>query len=74
MKNIVAVSLMSLLVFTSCSRKQEKGTGLEKIPLLVKAEKVKKGSLSLYFHYKGTVAAWRTANIIPDASGRIGRF
>ena len=74
MKNIVAVSLMSLLVFTSCSRKQEKGTGLEKIPLLVKAEKVKKGSLSLYFHYKGTVAAWRTANIIPDASGRIGKI
>ena len=74
MKKILVVSLLSLLVFPFCSRKQEKGTGLEKIPLLVKAEKVKKGSLALYLHYKGTVAAWRTANIVPDASGRIGRI
>ena len=33
-----------------------------------------KGTLAKYFNYKGTVSAWKTANIAPDASGRVGRI
>ena len=74
MKKTFIVILTSFLMLSFCAKKQDKGMGLVKKPLLVKATEAKNGSLALYLNYKGTVAAWKTANITPDTSGRVGRI
>ncbi|MDD8012858.1 MAG: efflux RND transporter periplasmic adaptor subunit [Acidobacteriota bacterium] len=73
MKKIAIALLALVLTLTFCSRKGEQATEQQK-PLLVKAELPQKGTLAKYFNYKGTVSAWKTANIAPDASGRVGRI
>jgi RND family efflux transporter MFP subunit len=74
MKKILIASLLVIVVFLSfCSKKKEEA-GLQQKPLLVKVELPQKGTLAKYFNYKGTVSAWKTANIAPDASGRVGRI
>jgi len=72
-KILFALLLVLVLTFTFCSKKAEQATEQQK-PLLVKAELPQKGTLAKYFNYNGTVSAWKTANIAPDASGRVGRI
>jgi RND family efflux transporter MFP subunit len=73
MKRILIALLVLVFTVTFCSKKNEV-TNLQQKPLLVKAELPQKGTLVKYFDYKGTVSAWKTANITPDASGRVGRI
>jgi RND family efflux transporter MFP subunit len=73
MKRILFALLVLVFALSFCSKKNEV-TDLKQKPLLVKAELPQKGTLAKYFNYKGTVSAWKTANIVPDASGRIGRI
>ena len=72
-KNSIALLLVLALGLSFCSKKQEK-TDLQQKPLLVKVQAPEKGTLAKYFNYKGTVSAWKTANIAPEASGRVGRI
>jgi len=73
MKRILFALLALVFTLSFCSKKSEV-TGLQQKPLLVKAELPQKGILVKYFNYKGTVSAWKTANIAPDTSGRVGRI
>jgi len=73
MKNILIVLMVLVFTMSFCSKKNEV-TDQQQKPLLVKAELPQKGTLAKYFNYKGSVSAWKTANIVPDASGRIGRI
>jgi multidrug efflux pump subunit AcrA (membrane-fusion protein) len=73
MKRILFALLVLVFTLSFCSKKNEM-TELQQKPLLVKAELPKQGTLAKYFNYNGTVSAWKTANIAPDASGRIGRI
>jgi RND family efflux transporter MFP subunit len=73
MKRILFALLVLVFTLSFCSKKNEV-TDLKQKPLLVKAELPQKGTLAKYFNYKGTVSAWKTANIAPDASGRVGRI
>ncbi len=74
MKKITIALLLVLVVFLSFCSKKKDAVDLQQKPLLVKAEQPQKGTLTRYFNYKGTVSAWKTANIAPDASGRVGRI
>ena len=74
MKRILIVLLVLVFTLSFCSKKGGQEAEAQKQPLLVKAELMTKGTLSKYFNYKGTVSAWKTANIAPDASGRVGRI
>jgi RND family efflux transporter MFP subunit len=65
--------LVLVLALTFCSKKKDVSE-LQTQPLLVKVQRPEKGTLEKYFNYKGTVSAWKTANIVPDASGRVGRI
>lgn len=71
------ISIAWLLVFalslSFCGKKQQ-NADLQQKPLLVKTQAPEKGTLAKYFNYKGTVSAWKTANITPEASGRVGRI
>ncbi|MBE0665535.1 MAG: efflux RND transporter periplasmic adaptor subunit [Chrysiogenales bacterium] len=73
MKRILIALLVLVFCLSFCAKKSEV-TELQQKPLLVKAELMQKGTLAIYFNYKGTVSAWKTANIAPDASGRVGRI
>ncbi len=73
MKRILFALLVLVFALSFCSKKSEV-TELQQKPLLVKAELPQKGTLAKYFNYNGTVSAWKTANIAPDASGRVGRI
>jgi RND family efflux transporter MFP subunit len=74
MKKIsIALLLVFVMALSFCAKKQQTAA-LQQKPLLVKVEQPQKGTLAKYFNYKGTVSAWKTANIIPDASGRVGRI
>ena len=73
MKKIPIALLVLVFALSFCSKKKEQATEQQK-PLLVKVELPQKGTLTKYFNYKGTVSAWKTANIAPDASGRVGRI
>jgi RND family efflux transporter MFP subunit len=73
MKRILIALLVLVFTMTFCSKKS-KVTDMQQQPLLVKAALPQKGTLAKYFNYKGTVSAWKTANIAPDASGRVGRI
>ncbi len=73
MKKILIALLVLVFTLSFCSKKSEE-TNLQQKSLLVKAELPQKGILAKYFDYKGTVSAWKTANIAPDASGRVGRI
>ena len=74
MKKVWIALLVLVVTLSFCSKKGGQSTGLQKKPLLVKVEPMQKGTLARYFNYKGTVSAWKTANIAPDASGRVGRI
>ena len=74
MKRIYIVLLALVFTLSFCSKKGGQEAEAQKQPLLVKAELMTKGTLSKYFNYNGTVSAWKTANIAPDASGRVGRI
>jgi len=74
MKKIsIALLLVIVMTLSFCGKKKETA-GLEQQPLLVKVQSPQKDTLIKYFNYKGTVSAWKTANIAPDASGRVGRI
>src|SRR5512137_2662008 len=73
MKKILIALLVLVITLSFCSKKSEQATEQQK-PLLVKTELPQKGTLAKYFNYKGTVSAWKTANIAPDASGRVVRI
>jgi len=73
MKKVLFALMVMVLMLSFCSKKSEV-TDLKQKPLLVKAELPQKGTLAKYFNYKGTVSAWKTANIVPDAAGRVGRI
>jgi RND family efflux transporter MFP subunit len=73
MKKVLFALLALVFALSFCSKKNEL-VDLKQQPLLVKAEMPQKGTLTKYFNYKGTVSAWKTANIAPDASGRVGRI
>jgi membrane fusion protein, multidrug efflux system len=72
MKKVLFALLVLVLTLSFCWKQKE--VAMEQKPLLVKAELPQKGTLAKYFNYKGTVSAWKTANIVPDASGRVGRI
>jgi membrane fusion protein (multidrug efflux system) len=71
----IAIALMLVFVITLsfCGKKKETGD-LQQKPLLVKVQAPQKGTLAKFFNYKGTVSAWKTANIVPEAPGRVGRI
>ncbi len=73
MKKLLFALLVLLVTLSFCSKKSEV-TDLQQQPLLVKAELPQKGIMAMYLNYKGTVSAWKTANIAPDVSGRVGRI
>jgi RND family efflux transporter MFP subunit len=74
MKKIsIALLLVVVMSLAFCGKKKETAV-LQQLPLQVKVQVPEKGTLAKYFNYKGTVSAWKTANIVPDASGRIGRI
>jgi RND family efflux transporter MFP subunit len=73
MKRILFALLVLVFTLSFCSKKSDV-TEQQQKPLLVRAELPQKGTLAKYFNYKGTVSAWKTANIVPDASGRVGRI
>ncbi|MFO7705105.1 MAG: efflux RND transporter periplasmic adaptor subunit [Halopseudomonas sp.] len=74
MKKIsIALLLVIVMALSFCGRKKETAD-LQQLPLQVKVQVPQKGTLAKYFNYKGTVSAWKTANIVPEASGRIGRI
>jgi membrane fusion protein, multidrug efflux system len=73
MKKVLFALLVLVFTLSFCSKKNDVAD-LQQKPLLVKAEMPQKGILTKYFNYKGTVSAWKTANITPDASGRVGRI
>jgi len=73
MKKVLFALLFLVFALSFCSKKKEV-TDQQQKPLLVKAELPQKGTLAKYFNYNGTVSAWKTANIAPDASGRVGRI
>ena len=73
MKKVLFALLFLVLALSFCSKKNDVAD-LQQKPLLVKAELPQQGTLTKYFNYKGTVSAWKTANIVPDASGRVGRI
>ncbi|MCX6557400.1 MAG: efflux RND transporter periplasmic adaptor subunit [Candidatus Aminicenantes bacterium] len=73
MKKTLFALLILVFTLSFCSKKNNVSEFQQK-PLLVKAEMPQKGTLTKYFDYKGTVSAWKTANIAPDASGRVGRI
>ena len=73
MKRILFALLVLVFALSFCAKKNEV-IDLQQKPLLVKAQLPQKGILAKYFNYKGTVSAWKTANIVPDASGRVGRI
>lgn len=72
-KRSIALVLVSVVALSFCGRKQEEGD-LRQLPLQVKVQAPQKGTLAKYLNYKGTVSAWKTANIAPEASGRVGRI
>jgi RND family efflux transporter MFP subunit len=72
-KTAIASLLVFIVALSFCSKKKE-SVDLQQKPLLVKVEHPQKGTLAKYFNYNGTVSAWKTANIAPDASGRVGRI
>jgi RND family efflux transporter MFP subunit len=75
MKKIpIALLLVPVLALSFCAKKKGNEADLQRKPLLVKAELPQKGTLAKYFDYKGTVSAWKTANIAPETSGRVGRI
>ncbi len=71
--SIALLVLVFIVALSFCSKKKEV-VDLQQKPLLVKVELPQKGTLAKYFNYNGTVSAWKTANIAPDASGRVGRI
>jgi RND family efflux transporter MFP subunit len=74
MKKIsIALLLVLVIALSFCAKKKDAGVLAQK-PLLVKAELPQRGTLTKSFNYKGTVSAWKTASIVPDASGRVGRI
>ncbi len=73
MKRILIALLVVVFALSFCAKKSDVAE-LQQKPLLVKAELMQKDTLAIYFNYKGTVSAWKTANIAPDASGRVGRI
>jgi RND family efflux transporter MFP subunit len=73
MKRVLYALLVLVFALSFCSKKNEV-TELQTQALLVKVQRPAKGTLAKYFNYKGTVSAWKTANIVPDASGRVGRI
>jgi RND family efflux transporter MFP subunit len=74
MKKIsIALLMVFVIALSFCAKKQEAVERQQK-PLLVKAERPQRGTLAKYLNYKGTVSAWKTANIVPDTSGRVGRI
>ncbi len=74
MKKIsIALLLVIVMTLSFCGRKQETAA-LQQLPLQVRVQAPQKETLAKYFNYKGTVSAWKTANIAPDASGRVGRI
>lgn len=74
MKKIAFALLLVIVLTLSFCAKKGQVADLQQKPLLVKVELPQKGSLAKYFNYNGTVSAWKTANIVPDASGRVGRI
>ncbi len=74
MKKIsIALLLVFVIALSFCSKKKE-AVDLQQKPLLVKVQRPQQDTLIKYFNFKGTVSAWKTANIVPDASGRVGRI
>ncbi len=75
MKRLSSIALVGIVLLTfSCARKKDGAAPQEVKPLRVKTGVLKRATLSHFLDYKGTVTAWKTANITPDASGRIGRI
>ena len=74
MKKSILLSLAVLVLFSFCAKKKDSQSIQEQKPLAVKVADVQRGTLSKFLEYKGTVSAWRTANILPESSGRIGRI
>jgi RND family efflux transporter MFP subunit len=58
----------------ACKKENKKEIEFVKQPVKVKVEKVKRGELTRYLNYKGTVLPWKQANIGPDVSGRIDKI
>lgn len=66
--------IVLLMIFMGCSSDEKQEKVLEKKPITVKVVEVSKGEFSKFLQYKGTVSPWKTANIAPDASGRVGKI
>lgn len=74
MKRVLMLSISLLMIFMGCSKGKSEEKVLEKNPIKVKVVEVSKGEFSKFLQYKGTVSSWKTANIAPDASGRIWKI
>jgi len=74
MKKISFAWLLVLsLALSFCAGKKD-ADAPRQLPLQVKVQAPQKGTLAKSFDYKGTVSAWKTANIAPETSGRVGRI
>ena len=74
MKQLHILTIALLMIFMGCSKGNKQEKVLEKKPITVKVIEVGRGEFSKFIQYKGTVSPWKTANIAPDASGRIGKI
>ncbi len=70
----VISGLLILVVLVGCSKNGNNKVSYEKQPIQVQVIEVKKGLFTRELNYKGTVLAWKRANIGPDVSGRIARI
>ena len=75
MKRLIFVLILIMAVIVpACKKENKEQTEFIKQPVKVKVEKVKRGELTRYLNYKGTVLPWKQANIGPDVSGRIDKI
>jgi RND family efflux transporter MFP subunit len=74
MKQFHILAIALVMIFMGCSNGKKQERVLEKKPITVKVIEVGRGEFSKFIQYKGTVSPWKTANIAPDAAGRIGKI
>ena len=68
---LVVLLVGSAMLPWACTQKKKEEKTAQRNPVMVKVQAVTRGDIVQSLHYKGTVYAWKQANIQPDVSGRI---
>lgn len=76
-KTTIMSGFLVVFMFWACSKSEttrNPGQSDQTFKFKVKVVTAQKGTFQKYINYKGTVTAWKTANIMPEVSGRIARI